>query len=73
MELTPREVEVLRLVARRMTDQEIAARLHISIHTVKFHIKNICSKLGAKRRGEAVLIALEGGILGPEDIREPRD
>lgn len=58
MELTPRELEVLRLVARRKTDKEIAAQLDISIHTVKFHIKITCAKLGARNRLEAVLIAL---------------
>ena len=52
--LTEREQEVLRHVSGMLTTGEIASELFISTNTVKSHIKNICYKLAATRRGEAV-------------------
>jgi DNA-binding CsgD family transcriptional regulator len=52
--LTPRESEVLRLLAQGLTNKQIALALHISEHTVKFHVSTIYGKLGASSRADAV-------------------
>ena len=54
--LTPREIEVLELVAGGCQNKEIAARLQLSENTVKLHIRNIISKLGVHNRTEAAMI-----------------
>jgi len=61
--LTPREVEVLGLVARGLANKEIAGKLGTASGTVKMHIQNILAKLGASDRTHAVTIAIERGIL----------
>ncbi len=61
--LTPREVEVLSLVARGLANREIAAQLGTAAGTVKMHVQNVLEKLGASDRTHAVTIALERGIL----------
>jgi DNA-binding NarL/FixJ family response regulator len=61
--LTPREVEVLRLVARGETDRGIAERLYLSRRTVSSHVSNILSKLDAPSRREAVRAAARIGLL----------
>ncbi len=61
--LTPREVEVLSLVARGLANKEIAHQLGTAAGTVKMHVQNILAKLGASDRTHAVTIALERGIL----------
>lgn len=61
--LSAREAEVLRYLATHMTSTEIAAQLFISANTVRFHIKNICSKLGVHSRADAVDRARELGVL----------
>lgn len=61
--LTEREIEVLRLVAAGNANKEVAARLAIAEETVKAHMKNILSKLGANDRTHAVTIALKRGIF----------
>ncbi|HZE26473.1 MAG TPA: response regulator transcription factor [Terriglobales bacterium] len=62
-ELTPREVEVLRLMAEGFGNKEIASRLGISDHTVKFHISSILGKLGAASRTEAVTLGIRMGMI----------
>jgi DNA-binding NarL/FixJ family response regulator len=62
-ELTPREIEVLQLVAEGSRNREVAERLFISEETVKAHLKHLMDKLAAKGRTEAVGIALRRGIL----------
>ena len=62
-ELTRRETEVLRLLARGFGNKEIAARLGISEHTAKFHISSILGKLGAISRTEAVTEGLRRGLI----------
>jgi DNA-binding NarL/FixJ family response regulator len=61
--LTPREIDVLRLVAFGNPNKEIAAQLSISEETVKSYIKNILSKLGANDRTHAVAIAVKRGVI----------
>lgn len=61
--LSPRELDVLRLMTRGMTNKQIAAELVITEHTVKFHIRTILGKLGAANRTEAVTLALQKGLV----------
>jgi two-component system NarL family response regulator len=61
--LTPREVEVMRLVATGRRDKEIAVALAISNQTVRVHIKNIYAKLGVGDRTEAMSVAIRRGIV----------
>jgi DNA-binding NarL/FixJ family response regulator len=61
--LTPREQEVLELLAEGLPTKAIAARLGISDQTVKFHVASISAKLGAANRTEAVRLALRRGLL----------
>ena len=62
-DLTPREIEVLRLLARGFGNKEIAARLGISEHTAKFHISSIIGKLDVSSRTEAVTQGLRRGLI----------
>jgi DNA-binding NarL/FixJ family response regulator len=61
--LTPRETEVLTLLADGLGNKEIAHRLDISEHTIKFHIRSILGKLGASSRTEAVSLGLRSGLI----------
>ncbi len=61
--LTPREREVLRMLADGFGNKEIAARLGISDHTAKFHVTQILGKLGAGSRTEAVAIGIRRGLV----------
>ncbi len=61
--LTPREVEVLELLAEGLPNKAIAARLGVSDQTVKFHVAMISGKLGAANRTDAVRRAVRGGLI----------
>ena len=61
--LTPREIEVLRLIAEGLGNKQIAARLAISEHTVKFHVGSVFAKIGASTRAEAVVIGARRGLI----------
>jgi DNA-binding NarL/FixJ family response regulator len=61
--LTPRETQVLQLVAAGNSNRTLAAKLSVSEETVKMHVKNILSKLDAKDRTHAVTIALRRGMI----------
>ena len=61
--LTPRESEVLQMLASGFANKEIAARLKISEHTVKFHVASILGKLGAASRTEAVSLGIRRGLV----------
>ena len=61
--LTLREREVLALLARGLPNKQIAARLAISLHTVKFHVASILAKLGAASRTEAVMLGARQGAV----------
>lgn len=63
--LTEREREVLRLVGRGRSNDEIAAELYISPHTAKTHVKNTMIKLGAHDRAQLVIAAYESGLVLP--------
>ncbi len=61
--LTPRENEVLRLLAEGLPNKGVASRLEVSEHTVKFHVNSIMGKLNAQSRTEAVALATRLGLL----------
>jgi DNA-binding NarL/FixJ family response regulator len=62
-QLTPREREVLQMISGGLGNKEIAGRLSISEHTVKFHVASILGKLGASTRTEAVSIGIRHGLV----------
>jgi DNA-binding NarL/FixJ family response regulator len=62
-DLTAREVEVLRLMARGYRNKQLAALLNISEHTAKFHVSSVLAKLGARTRTEAVTIGMTRGMV----------
>jgi DNA-binding NarL/FixJ family response regulator len=66
--LTPRELEVLRLAARGLTNQAIGAELNISDRTVQGHLANVYAKLGVSTRTEAVLRAVKLGWLTLDEV-----
>lgn len=64
-QLTPREREILQMIADGLTDREIAGRLTLSPATARTHARNLIGKLGAHTRAQAVAIAIRSGEIGP--------
>lgn len=69
-ELTERELEIVRMVSTGITNREIAYQLSISINTVKVHLRNVFTKLGAESRTEATMIAVREGWIAVEGAEE---
>lgn len=61
--LTDRELEIIRLVVRGMSNKDIANCMQISPHTAKFHVSNIARKLGVSRRTEVAVKAVQEGLV----------
>jgi two-component system NarL family response regulator len=62
-ELTARELQVLKLIVKGMSNREIASALHITEGTVKIHVNNLLGKLGVSDRTQAATTALQRGIV----------
>ena len=71
-ELTPRELEVFKLVARGLSNAEIAHELFVGENTIKTHVTRILAKLRARDRVHAVVLAYEAGIVSPGGVTEIR-
>jgi RNA polymerase sigma factor (sigma-70 family) len=68
--LTPRELDILRLVAKGLSNTELAARLQISETTVKTHVTRVLSKLSVRDRAQAIIVAYETGLITPGAAKE---
>jgi DNA-binding NarL/FixJ family response regulator len=68
--LSPRELEVLQLIASGLTNGEVAARLHVTVHAVKFHLAAIYRRLGVSNRTEAAVTYLRAQAQSLEPLGE---
>lgn len=60
-DFTPRELEVIKLLAQGLSNKSMSDALQLSEHTVKYHVANIAKKIGVNRRMEIVLVAMKEG------------
>ncbi|HEX2506223.1 MAG TPA: helix-turn-helix transcriptional regulator [Gaiellaceae bacterium] len=65
--LSPRELEVLEMASLGLTNWQIAGRLHVTVHAVKFHLGAVYRKLGVTNRTEAAVLYLRAGAEPPHD------
>jgi RNA polymerase sigma factor (sigma-70 family) len=65
-QLSPRELEVLRLVGKGLSNKEIAAQLNVVEGTIKIHVTNVLSKLRVADRTQAIVVAIQRGIIDIE-------
>jgi DNA-binding NarL/FixJ family response regulator len=68
--LTERELEVLQLIARGHSNDDIAARLVVSAATVKTHVNRVIAKLGGPSRAQLVVLAYETGLVRPGEVTD---
>jgi NarL family two-component system response regulator LiaR len=66
-QITERELEVLRLAAKGLSNRDIARQLDISVRTVQTHLSNVFNKMGVGSRTEAVMLGLRKGLITLED------
>jgi DNA-binding NarL/FixJ family response regulator len=69
--LTPRELDVIRLLAKGLSNAELAATLHLSETTVKTHVTRILTKLDLRDRAQAIIVAYETGLITPGSTGRP--
>jgi DNA-binding CsgD family transcriptional regulator len=70
--LSPRELEVLQLISSGLTNGEVAARLHVTVHAVKFHLAAIYRRLGVSNRTEAAVTYLRAQAQSFDQLGEAR-
>lgn len=71
LDLTVREVQILRMLEMGLSNRDIALRLCIAVHTVKNHVHNVLTKLGVSTRAEAAAVFRTGGFMNPDERTRP--
>jgi DNA-binding NarL/FixJ family response regulator len=66
--MTPKEMEILGLLAKGISNKDIASELGVSVRTIKSHLADLFLKLHVSSRTEAVIVSLRSGIISPDDL-----